>query len=119
MTILEINGHDYTRYVADDGYDWSQEVCAADLKGGKIMGQNQISFPFGKHLVASGVVNLTTPKFLGDRLRFELVAKVAFYDISHTPDFSGLWGWGISIRGRVNEISFTLLFSPKKAAERI
>lgn len=25
MKILVINGHDYTRYVSDDGYDWSRD----------------------------------------------------------------------------------------------
>lgn len=29
MTVLRINGHDYSKYVKDDGYDWSRD----DLDG--------------------------------------------------------------------------------------
>lgn len=49
----------------------TRPVLPSEFLLARFGGEAEISDPFGKHLVASGVVKLTTPKFLGDRLRFE------------------------------------------------
>lgn len=53
MTVLFINGHDYTRYVADDGYDWSRDdldsektkrVRSGKLRRDKITEKRNLTF---------------------------------------------------------------------------
>lgn len=53
MAILTINGHDYTRYVADGGYDWSRDdldsektkrVRSGKLRRDKITEKRNLTF---------------------------------------------------------------------------
>lgn len=53
MTVLFINGHDYTHYVADDGYDWSRDdldsektkrVRSGKLRRDKITEKRNLTF---------------------------------------------------------------------------
>lgn len=82
MTILEINGHDYTRYVADDGYDWSRDdldsektkrVKNGTMRRDKITEKRNLSFAM-----------LPMPEDLAAQLDSDLHAKqfsVRYHDL--------------------------------------
>lgn len=75
MNILVINGHDYTRYIADDGYDWSRDdvdsektvrVKTGSMRRDKITEKRNLSFrmlPMPEELAAQLDTDLHAPEF--------------------------------------------------------
>lgn len=76
MTILFINGHDYTRYVEDDGYEWSRDdldsektkrVRSGTMRRRKITEKRNLSFkmlPMPGNLAAQLDTDLNAESFI-------------------------------------------------------
>jgi len=75
MEILVINGHDYTRYIEDDGYDWSRDdidsektvrVKTGSMRRDKITEKRNLSYkmlPMPEGLAAQLDTDLHEPSF--------------------------------------------------------
>ena len=75
MNILLINGHDYTAYVADEGFSWSRDdvdsertvrVKTGRMRRDKITEKRNLSFtmrPMPEHLAARLDTDLHAPTF--------------------------------------------------------
>lgn len=75
MNILEINGHDYSRYIEDDGYSWSRDdvdsektvrVKTGTMRRDKITEKRNLSFqmlPMPAELAAQLDTDLHDPEF--------------------------------------------------------
>lgn len=75
MNILVINGHDYTRWVEDDGYDWSRDdvdsektvrVKTGNMRRDKITEKRNLTYkmlPMPQNLAAQLDTDLHEPEF--------------------------------------------------------
>lgn len=75
MNVLVINGHDYTRYIQDDGFEWSRDdidsektvrVKTGSMRRDKITEKRNLSFkmlPMPEALAAQLDTDLHDPEF--------------------------------------------------------
>lgn len=114
MNILEINGHDYTRYIEDGGYSWSRDdvdsektvrVKTGTMRRDKITEKRNLSFqmlPMPEELAAQLDTDLHAPEFSvryhdlhGDQTRRFYCSKFPGKLHQVTREGQLLWG-GIS-----------------------